>query len=58
MPGVITSTRALPVVNVVSTVGSSILALGFLLILIVLTWALVRGPMAGNNRWHSRVSNG
>jgi cytochrome c oxidase subunit 1 len=40
--------------NVASTAGSSLLALGFIIITIYLIFALVRGPIAGDNPWNSR----
>ena len=40
--------------NVASTAGSSLLAFGFIIILIYLLYALVRGPIAGANPWDSR----
>jgi len=40
--------------NVASTAGASLLAFGFLIILIYLIYALVRGPIAGDNPWDSR----
>jgi cytochrome c oxidase subunit 1 len=39
--------------NVASTAGSSLLAIGFIIILIYLIYALVRGPIAGDNPWDS-----
>jgi cytochrome c oxidase subunit 1 len=40
--------------NVASTAGSSLLAFGFIMIIIYLIFALVRGPIAGDNPWDSR----
>ncbi|HVZ72520.1 MAG TPA: cbb3-type cytochrome c oxidase subunit I [Polyangia bacterium] len=40
--------------NVASTAGSSLLALGFVIILVYLIFALVRGPKAVDNPWGSR----
>jgi len=40
--------------NVASTAGSSLLAFGFVIILIYLIFALVRGKVAGSNPWGSR----
>ena len=40
--------------NVASTAGSSLLAFGFVIILIYLVFALVRGKVAGPNPWGSR----
>ena len=40
--------------NVASTAGSSLLAFGFLIILIYLIYALVRGEIAGDNPWDSK----
>jgi cytochrome c oxidase subunit 1 len=40
--------------NVASTAGSSLLAFGFVIILIYLVYALMRGPLAGPNPWDSR----
>jgi cytochrome c oxidase subunit 1 len=40
--------------NVASTAGASLLAFGFLIILVYLIYALVRGPIAGDNPWDSR----
>jgi cytochrome c oxidase subunit 1 len=40
--------------NVASTAGASLLAFGFLIILIYLIYALVRGEVAGDNPWDSR----
>jgi cytochrome c oxidase subunit 1 len=39
--------------NVASTAGSSLLAIGFIIVLIYLIYALVRGPIAGDNPWDS-----
>jgi cytochrome c oxidase subunit I len=41
------------VLNVLSTAGASILALGFLLPMIYLAWSLKYGPPAGPNPWES-----
>ncbi len=40
--------------NVASTAGSSLLAFGFLIIVVYLIFALVRGKVSGPNPWHSR----
>jgi cytochrome c oxidase subunit 1 len=40
--------------NVASTAGSSLLAFGFVIILIYFIYALVRGEIAGDNPWGSR----
>jgi cytochrome c oxidase subunit 1 len=40
--------------NVASTAGSSLLAFGFVIILVYLMYALVRGPLAGDNPWLSK----
>jgi cytochrome c oxidase subunit I len=40
--------------NVASTAGASLLAFGFIIILIYLSYALVRGKVAGDNPWNSR----
>jgi cytochrome c oxidase subunit 1 len=40
--------------NVASTAGSSLLAFGFLIIVVYMIYALVRGPIAGDNPWDSR----
>jgi cytochrome c oxidase subunit 1 len=40
--------------NVASTAGSSLLAFGFLIIVVYMIYALVRGPIAGPNPWDSR----
>jgi cytochrome c oxidase subunit 1 len=37
--------------NVLSTAGASILAIGYVLPLIYLTWSFFRGPIAGPNPW-------
>ena len=42
------------VLNVLSTAGASILALGFLLPAIYLTWSWLRGPLAGANPWGAK----
>ncbi len=39
------------VLNVMSSAGASILALGYILPLIYLPWSLLRGPRASNNPW-------
>jgi cytochrome c oxidase subunit I len=41
------------VLNVLSTAGASILAIGFLLPMIYLTWSLFYGKPAGPNPWES-----
>jgi cytochrome c oxidase subunit I len=40
--------------NVASTAGASLLAFGFIIILIYLIYALFRGEVAGDNPWNSR----
>jgi len=40
--------------NVASTMGSTLLAFGFVMILIYLIFALLRGRIAGENPWHSK----
>jgi cytochrome c oxidase subunit 1 len=40
--------------NVASTAGSSLLAFGFVIILIYLIYALMRGQLAGDNPWGSK----
>jgi cytochrome c oxidase subunit 1 len=40
--------------NVASTAGSSLLAFGFLIILIYLIYALLHGEIAGDNPWDSK----
>jgi cytochrome c oxidase subunit 1 len=40
--------------NVASTAGSSLLAFGFVIIVVYLIYALVRGEIAGDNPWNSR----
>ncbi len=40
--------------NVASTAGSSLLAFGFVIIVVYMIYALVRGPIAGDNPWLSR----
>ncbi len=40
--------------NVASTTGASVLAGGLVLTLLYLTYAAVRGPVAGNNPWNAR----
>jgi len=42
------------VLNVLSTAGASILALGFALPAIYLTWSWFRGPIASSNPWGAR----
>jgi cytochrome c oxidase subunit 1 len=39
--------------NVASSAGASLLAIGFIIILIYLIYALARGPIAGDNPWDS-----
>jgi cytochrome c oxidase subunit 1 len=39
--------------NVASTAGASLLAFGFIIIVIYLIFALLRGKPAGDNPWHS-----
>ncbi len=41
------------VLNVLSTAGASILAVGYLLPLIYLLWSLKYGPIAGDNPWNA-----
>jgi cytochrome c oxidase subunit 1 len=41
------------VLNVMSTAGSSILALGYVLPLIYFMWSLRYGPVAGPNPWRA-----
>jgi cytochrome c oxidase subunit I len=41
------------VLNVMSTAGASILALGYLLPMIYLTWSMRYGKVAGKNPWPS-----
>jgi cytochrome c oxidase subunit 1 len=40
--------------NVASTAGSTLLAFGFVIILVYLIYALVRGEVAGANPWNSK----
>jgi cytochrome c oxidase subunit 1 len=40
--------------NVASTAGSSLLAFGFIIIVIYLVYALIHGQVAGDNPWNSR----
>ena len=40
--------------NVASTAGSSLLAFGFVIIVVYLIYALFRGEIAGDNPWNSR----
>jgi cytochrome c oxidase subunit 1 len=40
--------------NVASTAGSSLLAFGFIIILVYLIYALLRGDLAGDNPWQSK----
>jgi cytochrome c oxidase subunit I len=40
--------------NVASTAGSSLLAFGFVIILVYLIYALLRGDLAGDNPWQSK----
>jgi cytochrome c oxidase subunit 1 len=42
------------VLNVLSTAGASILALGFLMPAIYLTWSWMRGPIASANPWGAK----
>jgi cytochrome c oxidase subunit 1 len=42
------------VLNVMSTAGASILAVGYVIPLIYFTWSLFRGPIAGNNPWRAK----
>ncbi len=39
--------------NVLSTAGASVMAVGFLLPVLYLAWSLKYGPAAGNNPWHA-----
>jgi cytochrome c oxidase subunit I len=39
--------------NVLSSAGAVILALGYLLPLVYLSWSLFRGPKAPSNPWHA-----
>lgn len=41
------------VLNVASTAGASVLAMGFVLVAIYLTWALFKGEVSGANPWFS-----
>jgi cytochrome c oxidase subunit 1 len=42
------------VLNVLSTAGASILAIGFVLPAIYLTWSWFKGPLAGPNPWNAK----
>ena len=42
------------VLNILSTAGASVLAIGFVLPTIYFIWSLTNGPLAGNNPWHAR----
>jgi cytochrome c oxidase subunit 1 len=42
------------VLNVMSTAGASILAVGYVIPLVYFTWSLFRGPIAGNNPWRAK----
>jgi cytochrome c oxidase subunit 1 len=42
------------VLNVMSTAGASILALGYAIPLVYLVWSLRYGPAAGPNPWHAK----
>jgi cytochrome c oxidase subunit I len=42
------------VLNVLSTAGASVLALGFVLPAVYLLWSLKSGKIAGNNPWNAR----
>ncbi len=42
------------VLNVMSTAGASILAVGYLVPLIYLTWSMRYGPIAGDNPWGAK----
>jgi cytochrome c oxidase subunit 1 len=44
----------LQLLNVLSSGGASILAIGYLLPLVYLGWSLFRGPRAGRNPWHAK----
>jgi cytochrome c oxidase subunit 1 len=39
--------------NVLSTAGASVMALGFIIPVCYLLWSLKYGPAAGNNPWHA-----
>jgi cytochrome c oxidase subunit 1 len=39
--------------NVLSTAGASVMALGFIIPVLYLAWSLKYGPAAGNNPWHA-----
>ena len=41
------------VLNVLSTAGASVLAIGYLLPAVYLLWSLKYGEVAGNNPWHA-----
>jgi len=40
--------------NVMSTAGASILAVGYLLPMIYLTWSWRKGPLAPHNPWNAK----
>ncbi|MBP9143082.1 MAG: cytochrome c oxidase subunit I [Thermoanaerobaculia bacterium] len=42
------------VLNILSTAGASVLAIGFVLPTIYFIWSLTSGPLAGNNPWQAR----
>jgi cytochrome c oxidase subunit 1 len=46
--------EAFELLHVLSTMGSGVLALGYLLPLVYLSWSLWRGPSASANPWHAK----
>jgi cytochrome c oxidase subunit 1 len=42
------------ILNVMSTVGASVLGLGFIMPAFYLTWSMLRGKPAGSNPWGAR----
>ena len=52
--GATTSTRSFQALNVASTAGASLLAFGFIIIAIYLTYALATGAASGKNPWRSK----
>ena len=42
------------ILNILSTAGASVLAVGFVLPTIYFIWSLKSGPLAGNNPWQAR----
>jgi cytochrome c oxidase subunit I len=42
------------VLNVMSSAGASILAVGYLIPLIYFTWSVLKGPIAGPNPWGAK----